>query len=181
MCTHYTFSLRYLFLLPDFHSPKFANLTGADLVIYNVQVALCCRPHLYQCPGCLLRTSVIQCFLLSHTVIDSASVSSGCPLGRGLFREVAVGTSFSAKACQDASPGWWGVQSWARLHCVSLCLPVLLQLPSCVCVEAAQRYSWFLFQVPFHTPTKINNLCANTCKRRDCLIEKWDGKADFRV
>lgn len=103
------FPLGIYFLLPDFHSPKFANLTRADLVIYNVQVALCSQPRLYPCQVCLLWTSVIQCFLLSNTVVDSASVSSGCPLGRGLFREVAVSTSFSAKARQDVPPGFGGV------------------------------------------------------------------------
>lgn len=35
------FPLGIYFLLPDFHSPKLANLTRADLGIYNVQVALC--------------------------------------------------------------------------------------------------------------------------------------------
>ena len=128
------FPLGIYFLFPDFHSPKLANLTRADLGIYNVQVALCSRPWLYPCQVCLLCTSVIQCFLLSNTVIDSASVSSGCPLGRRLFREVAVSTSFSAKARQDVPPGFGGVCRAGLGSFVSACSASAAQLHECVCV-----------------------------------------------
>ena len=126
------FPLGIYFLFPDFHSPKLANLTRADLGIYNVQVALCSRPWLYPCQVCLLCTSVIQCFLLSNTVIDSASVSSGCPLGRRLFREVAVSTSFSAKARQDVPPGFGGVCRAGLGSFVSACSASAAQLHECV-------------------------------------------------
>lgn len=62
-CAHIKlFPLGIYFLLPNFHSPKFANLTGADLVIYNVQAALCCRPRLCQCPGCLYVLQLFSAF-----------------------------------------------------------------------------------------------------------------------
>lgn len=68
------FPLGIYFLLPDFHSLKFANLTGADLVIYNLKVVLCSLPRLCPCHACPLCASVIQCFLLSNTIIDSSYI-----------------------------------------------------------------------------------------------------------